>query len=82
MRKRNLLLVLEPHVFRRRPNLRFLLVLPHAVEMDECHDAQANAPAHDDCDFGWDVAGGVTGAESLGACRSMSMSMSISCEEA
>jgi hypothetical protein len=63
----NSLLVLQPHILGGRPNLRLLLILQHAVHVDEREYAQTHAPAHDDRDLGGHVARRVFGAESLRA---------------
>jgi hypothetical protein len=47
----DLLLVLKMHIFRRSPNLRLLLVLPYAVEVNESQYTQAHAITHDDSDL-------------------------------
>lgn len=63
----NSLLVFKFHVSRLRTNLRLLLILPHAVEVNECYDTQANAITDDDCNLGGNVTRRVLLAESLGA---------------
>lgn len=55
--EKNSLLILQLDIIGRRSNQRFLLVLAHAVEVDEGEDAETYAPADNDCDFSGDIAG-------------------------
>lgn len=65
------LLVLHADVVRLSALECLLLVLAVVPPPDEAHEEQADAPADDEGDFGGDVAGGVFGAEGLGAYYSM-----------
>jgi hypothetical protein len=62
-----LLLVRKMYVFRCRSNLCLLLVLIDAVAVDECQDAEANSPAHDNRDLSRNVTRRILGSESLRA---------------
>ena len=50
-----------------RPDPGLLRILRPTPEVDEQHNTQPNAPAHDNGDFRGDVAGRVFGAEGLRA---------------
>jgi hypothetical protein len=63
-----LLLILQLHILWRGPNLRFLLILQHAVTMDKRQYPQTNAPAHNDRNLGGYVARRVAWAKGLWAC--------------
>jgi|SRR5690242_4803825 len=69
------LLVLHAHVARCRADGGFLLVLLHAVHVDEEEDAEAHAPADDDGDFSRNVAGRVARTECLWACSVLAMNI-------
>lgn len=61
-------MVLQLHVARPVPNRCLLGVLPLGVQVNEGQNAQTYDPAHDDGNFGRDVARSVLGAEDLGTC--------------
>jgi hypothetical protein len=63
----DLLLVRKMYVFRCRSNLCLLLVLIDAVAVDECQDAEADSPAHNDRDLSRNVTRRILGSESLWA---------------
>lgn len=61
-------LVLHADVVGRSSLQRLLLILVVVPPPDETHEHDTDAPADYEGDFGGDVAGGVFGAEGLGAC--------------
>jgi len=63
----DLLLVLKLNISRVSSNQRLLLILPDAVEVDECYDTQANAVTDDNGNLGGNITRRVLLAESLGA---------------